>query len=97
MRQVTSMRDTNESDASRYSDDVKRAAGPRIARLEDNERQIIALVVAGFNDRQISETFQTSETRMREQLTTIYDKLGVSDRFELVLYAYYHHLAGMPH
>jgi two-component system nitrate/nitrite response regulator NarL len=86
-----------DTDGSRFSDDAKRAAEPRIARLEDNERQIIALVVAGFNDRQISKTFQTSETRMREQLTTIYDKLGVSDRFELVLYAYYHHLAGMPH
>jgi DNA-binding NarL/FixJ family response regulator len=97
MRQVTSMYDTNEPDGFRFSDDVKRAAEPRIARLEDNERQIIALLVAGFSDRQISETFQTSETRVREQLMTIYDKLGVSDRFELVLYAYYHHLAGMPH
>jgi DNA-binding CsgD family transcriptional regulator len=97
MRQVTSMGDMNEPDGSRFSDDVKRDAEPRIARLEDNERQIIALVAAGFNDRQISETFQTSETRMHEQLTTIYDKLGISDRFELVVYAYYHHLVGMPH
>lgn len=96
MRQVTSMCDTNEPDRSRFSDDVKREAEPRIASLEDNERQIIALVVAGFNDRKISETFQTSEERMREQLTTIYNKLGVSDRFELVVYACYHHLAGMP-
>ena len=37
-----------------------------------------------------------SETTVRHHLTTIFDKLSVSNRFELVFYAYRHGLAKPP-
>jgi DNA-binding NarL/FixJ family response regulator len=33
---------------------------------------------------------------VRHHLTSIFDKLGVTDRLELVIYAYRHNLAKLP-
>jgi two-component system, NarL family, nitrate/nitrite response regulator NarL len=37
-----------------------------------------------------------SETTVRHHLTSIFDKLGVADRVELLIYAYRHGLASPP-
>jgi two-component system, NarL family, nitrate/nitrite response regulator NarL len=37
-----------------------------------------------------------SEATVRHHLTSIFNKLGVADRLELVIYAYQHHLAELP-
>jgi two-component system, NarL family, nitrate/nitrite response regulator NarL len=37
-----------------------------------------------------------SETTVRHHLSSIFEKLGVSDRLELLVYAYRHKLAKTP-
>ena len=63
------------------------------ALLSEEEREIIALVVAGLKDEQIATRLSMSETTVGSHFTSIFDKLGVSDRLALIIYAYYH---GLP-
>jgi DNA-binding NarL/FixJ family response regulator len=41
----------------------------------------------GWRNREISTHLSRSEQTVKNHLRTIYDKVGVSDRLELVLYA----------
>lgn len=61
---------------------------PDIAALTERERAVIALVCKGLKNRQISERLSISETTLRHHLVSIFSKLGVSDRLELVIFAY---------
>jgi DNA-binding NarL/FixJ family response regulator len=70
------------------------SATPRPATLTKREREVIALLCEGLPNRQISARLHISETTVRRHLTTIFAKLDVSDRLELVIYAYRHGLAG---
>jgi two-component system nitrate/nitrite response regulator NarL len=65
----------------------------KIATLTPRERAIIALIGEGLKNRQIAERLCLSEITVRHHLTAIFDKLGVIDRLELVVYAYRHSLA----
>lgn len=60
----------------------------RIASLTVRERDIIALIGEGLKNRQIAERLNISETTVRHHLTAIFDKLEVTDRLALVVYAY---------
>jgi len=44
----------------------------------------------------IAERLVISEATVRNHLTSIYAKLGVDDRFELVVFAYQNQLARPP-
>ena len=65
----------------------------KIATLTPRERTIIALIGEGLKNRQIAARLCLSEITVRHHLTAIFDKLGVIDRLELVVYAYRHGLA----
>ena len=60
----------------------------RIAQLSSRERQVIQLIGLGLKNYQIAENLCLSETTVRHHLTSIYGKLGVSDRLELLVYAH---------
>lgn len=60
----------------------------KIATLTPREREIISLIGEGLKNKQIADRLFISETTVRNNLTIIYDKLDVSDRLELVVYAY---------
>jgi two-component system nitrate/nitrite response regulator NarL len=60
----------------------------KIAKLTAREREIIALVGEGLKNAAIAERLFISEATVRNHLTSILDKLGVSDRFELAVYAF---------
>jgi two-component system, NarL family, nitrate/nitrite response regulator NarL len=62
--------------------------GAKIARLTRREHEIIALVGEGLKNRLIAGRLFISEATVRNHLTSILDKLGLSDRFELAVYAY---------
>ena len=62
------------------------------ALLSEEEREIIALVVAGLKDEQIATRLSMSERTVGSHFTSIFDKLGVSDRLALIIYAYHHGL-----
>lgn len=59
--------------------------------LSDREREIVQLVEQGFRNREIGERLSISEQTVKNHLHNIFDKLGVSDRLELALYAVHHH------
>ncbi len=68
----------------------------RIAKLTEREREVIRLIGEGIKNRQIAERMSISEATVRHHLTSIFAKLGVADRFELVIYAFQHGLAKLP-
>jgi two-component system, NarL family, nitrate/nitrite response regulator NarL len=68
----------------------------KIATLTHREKEIITLIAQGLNRKQIAEKLFISESTVRNHLTSILTKLGLSDRFELVFYAYRHSLAKPP-
>jgi DNA-binding NarL/FixJ family response regulator len=69
---------------------------PKIALLTDREREVIKLIGEGIKNKQIAERMFISEATVRHHLTSIFAKLGVTDRFELVIYAFQHGLAKLP-
>lgn len=68
----------------------------RISSLTERERQVIALITEGLKNRQIAERLFISPTTVTHHLSSIYSKLGVTDRLELVVYAFANKLAKMP-
>jgi two-component system response regulator DegU len=67
-----------------------------IETVTDREREVIELVGEGLKNRQIGERMFISETTVRHHLTSIFGKLGVSDRLSLVIYAYRYGLVRLP-
>jgi two-component system, NarL family, nitrate/nitrite response regulator NarL len=68
----------------------------RIGSLTDREREVVTLVGEGLKAKHIASRLFISETTVRHHLTTIFSKLNVSDRFELLIYAYKYGLATPP-
>ena len=68
--------------------------GPRHQKplLSDREKQIIELVAQGYRNREIGEKLFISGHTVKNHLHNIFDKLGVSDRLELAIYAIHHRL-----
>jgi two-component system nitrate/nitrite response regulator NarL len=64
----------------------------KIAALTPREREVIALVGQGYRSRQVAGRLCIAEATVRHHLTSIFAKLGVADRLELVIYAYRHGL-----
>jgi DNA-binding NarL/FixJ family response regulator len=56
-------------------------------RLSSRERELVVLVAEGYRNREIAEKLFISERTVKNHLRNIFDKLGVSDRLELALYA----------
>ena len=67
-----------------------------ITKLTQRERAVIALIAEGLKNKQIAERMFISETTVTHHLTAIFTKLGVTDRLELVIYAFAHGLAKVP-
>jgi DNA-binding NarL/FixJ family response regulator len=66
------------------------SAGGRVRErspLSTREREIVALVAQGFKNKEMAEKMFISEQTVKNHLHNIFDKLGVSDRLELALYA----------
>src|SRR3954451_3509383 len=68
----------------------------KIATLTKREHEIIACIAEGLRNRQVGERLFISEATVRNHVSSILDKLDVSDRLELVLYAFSHGLARSP-
>lgn len=51
------------------------------------EEQVVALVAEGLGNRQIARELNLSEHTIKKYLFRIFEKLGISSRVELVLYA----------
>jgi DNA-binding NarL/FixJ family response regulator len=55
--------------------------------LTPREEQVVALVAEGLGNRQIARELNLSEHTVKKYLFRIFEKLGISTRVELVLYA----------
>lgn len=66
----------------------------RIASLTPKERKIVAVVVEGNGapNKELASRLFIAEPTLRNNLTTIYQKLGVANRLELYVYATRHGL-----
>jgi DNA-binding NarL/FixJ family response regulator len=69
---------------------------PRKFGLTDRELEIIGKVVAGYANKEIGEEFSITDKTVKHHLTNIFDKLGVSNRLELALFAVHHGLEPTP-
>lgn len=70
-------------------------AGQEAAKVETltpRERETIRLIGEGLKNQQIADRLFISEKTVRHHLSSIFAKLGVTDRLELVIYAYRHNL-----
>ncbi len=59
-------------------------AAPRLTRREES---VVRLIVQGMVNREIADQLRLSEHTIKNYLFRIFDKLGVSNRVELALYA----------
>jgi DNA-binding NarL/FixJ family response regulator len=76
------------------------AAFPAPARkhfgLTRRELEIVGVILSGRSNSEIATKFSVSEKTVKHHLTNIFDKLGVSNRLELALFALYHKLEPPP-
>jgi DNA-binding NarL/FixJ family response regulator len=56
-------------------------------RLTPRELEIVSAVVAGYANKEIAQHFKISEDTVKHHLSNIFDKIGVSTRLELALFA----------
>jgi DNA-binding NarL/FixJ family response regulator len=60
--------------------------------LTKREFEIIGKIVAGYTNKDVAQKFQISEDTVKHHLTNIFNKVGVSNRLELALFAVHHKL-----
>ena len=86
-------------DLLRLLNELKEPAVPRRKEkfgLTPRELDIVSAIVAGSNNRSIATQFSISEQTVKNHLSSIFDKMGVSTRLELALKAVKYHLAPRP-
>lgn len=75
-----------------HSPSPRNGRGRERSPLSQREREIVALVSQGFKNKEMAQKMFISEQTVKNHLHNIFDKLGVSDRLELALYAIHHKL-----
>jgi DNA-binding NarL/FixJ family response regulator len=76
-----------------YLTSLIKESGKNQYGLTAREIDIISAVVAAFSNREMGEYFKISEDTVKHHMSNIFDKLGVSTRLELALFAVNH---GIP-
>jgi len=71
---------------------VSSAVSFRRSLLTTRELEVVTLVTQGLRNKEIAKSLSIHEQTVKNHLHNIYDKLGVSDRLELALYAMHHRL-----
>jgi two-component system nitrate/nitrite response regulator NarL len=68
------------------------AVDTSVVSLSPREREIVALIAQGFRNKEIAEKLQISDQTVKNQLSKIFDRLGVSKRLDVALYAIYNNI-----
>src|SRR6202158_109757 len=63
-----------------------------ILTASEDKNEIVQLVAQGYKNKEMAEKMFISEQTVKNHLHNIFDKLGVSDRLELALYAIHNNL-----
>lgn len=64
--------------------------------LTPRELEVVSAVVAGYTNKDIAAHYKISEDTVKHHLSNIFDKLGVSTRLELALFAVHQDLPLAP-
>lgn len=64
--------------------------------MTGREKQVVELICKGMKNKGIAEKLFITETTVRHHLTSIFNKLEVESRLELVIYAFKHQLIKLP-
>jgi DNA-binding NarL/FixJ family response regulator len=67
-----------------------------ISALSEREFEVITLLGDGMTNQDIAEKLHISVSTVRHHLTSVYRKLNVRDRLELLIFAYRHGLIELP-
>jgi len=68
----------------------------KIGSLTAREREIVTLVTEGLKNKDVAVRLSISEATARNHLTSILDKLALSNRFQLAVYAFRRGLVPCP-
>ncbi len=60
--------------------------------LTRREKTIVSCLMQGWRNKEIADQLSITEQTVKNHLRTVFDKVGVSDRLELVLYAIHQRL-----
>lgn len=71
--------------------------GYATANLSTRELEVVSLVCLGLKNKEIAERLFISSATVRHHLSSIFSKIDVEDRLELVLYAFKNHMVELPH
>lgn len=63
------------------------------ARLTPRELDVVRLIARGWDNRQIADALVVTEATIKTHINNIFAKLDVTDRSQVVVYAYRHGLA----
>jgi len=66
--------------------------GARDSRLSNREMEVVRCVAMGLRNKEVADKLGVSDATVKNHLTSIYGKLGVSDRLELILFAIHNKL-----
>jgi len=72
---------------------MKASAQPRNYGLTQREIEVIRLVTEGCTNREIAARLEITEDTVKRHLTNVFDKIGMSTRLELALFALKNNLA----
>ncbi len=62
----------------------------RLARLTEQEQKVLELVAEGLTNRQIGERLHLAEKTVKNYVTSVLSKLGMTRRTEAAVYAVRH-------
>ena len=60
--------------------------------LTKREQEILSAVIGGYTNKEIAKQLTLSEDTVKHHITNIFNKVGVSNRLELALFAVHHRL-----
>lgn len=68
----------------------------KVNGMTEREKQVIELICKGMKNKGIAEKLFITETTVRHHLTSVFNKLEVGTRLELVIYAFKNQLVKLP-
>lgn len=76
----------------RFMPQAGRKDGRENFGLTPRELEVVTAIMAGYSNKEIAQRLSLSEQTVKHHITNTFDKLGVSNRMELTLFAISHHL-----
>jgi DNA-binding NarL/FixJ family response regulator len=67
---------------------LSRAAAPELAQLTERELDVFKLLVRGYRNEDMARLLTLGESTIKSHVQHLYQKLGVRDRVQVVIYAY---------